>query len=99
VKTYLDFLLANEDGFQPGEHESVLSILSDNLRQDVQRAINGKILRQHSTFQKLFTPKLIHNVSIKLQEKIVAPGETLYEVNPKNMLFILRKMSLVPYSV
>ncbi len=94
VKTYLDFLLANEDGYHLGEQDDFLSILSDNLRHDIQRAIKGKVIRQHTVFQKIFTPRLIHTISMKLHEKIVCPEEILYEVKYEQMFLIIRKMNL-----
>lgn len=80
VIQYLDYMSQNEQ-YAKLKDGHVFSVLSDSLRDELRKDINGQVLREDILFQKYFDSKFLGILSYKLVEKTFAPGEYIFNVN------------------
>jgi hypothetical protein len=80
VKQYLDFIL-EENRANKAQEESMLAMLSDNLREKIISEINGKILKQEKIFSTTFGTRFLSVLYHNLIQKTYAPRELIFDVS------------------
>jgi len=90
AKKYLEFTLDNDDGIKL-EESAVLDELSNNLKQEVYKQINGKFLNETPIFNRHFSRKFLHQLSRELHEKSYSPGEVIFDQNTEIAVYFISK--------
>jgi hypothetical protein len=76
---YLDYMIETQKHGKMVE-DQLFSILSDNIRTELKRDINGQVLRDNALLQRNFGNKFLSILSNSLEEKIFSPGEVIFDV-------------------
>ena len=79
VTQYLDYMKQNQK-YGRFSGEQVFSILSENLRDEIRKDINGQVLREDKILLKNFGPKFLSILSYKLEERTFPPNEIIFDV-------------------
>ena len=79
VLQYLDYMNQNEQ-YAKLKDGHIFSGLSESLRDEIRKDINGQVLREDALFQKYFDSRFLGILSYKLEEKTFAPGEYIFNV-------------------
>lgn len=79
VTQYLDYMKQNQKYSRFGG-EQVFSILSENLRDEIRKDINGQVLREDEILLKNFGSKFLSILSYKLEERTFPPNEIIFDV-------------------
>jgi len=79
VVQYLDYMNQNEK-YAKLRDGHVFAVLSESLRDELRKDINGQVLREDAVFQKYFDSRFLGVLSYKLEEKTFAPGENIFNV-------------------
>lgn len=85
---YLDYMIETQKHGKMVE-DQLFSILSDNIRAELKKDINGQVLRENALLQKNFGNKFLSILSNSLEEKIFSPGEVIFDVKISVTLFYL----------
>ena len=80
VRKYLDYILETENDNRI-QDENILSILSENLKNEILREINGKVLRENALFHHNFGTKFLAVLYNHLEEITFTPSEVIFDVN------------------
>lgn len=76
---YLDYMIETQKHGKVVE-EQLFSILSDSIKNELKKDVNGQVLRENPLLQKNFGTKFRGILSNSLEEKIFSPGETIFDV-------------------
>lgn len=79
VVQYLDYMNENQKYGKMAE-DHVFSYLSESLREEVRKDINGKVLRENLILLKNFDTRFLSLVSYKLEERTYSPGQIIFDV-------------------
>ena len=79
VRTYIEYALEEENSNRQYK-EQFLSSLPETLKKDILHDLNGRILADNWLFSANFGLKFMREVSTKLQERLLCPGEIIYLV-------------------
>jgi len=89
VMQYLDYMKQNQKYGKFGG-DQVFSILSENLRDEIRKDINGQVLREDKILLKNFDSKFLSILSYKLEERNFSPGEIIFdEIDKSCSLYFL----------
>ena len=80
VIQYLDYMNENQKHGKLAE-EQVFSVLSESLKEEIRKDINGKVLRENTLFQQNFDVRFLSLLSYKLEERTFSPGQIIFDVN------------------
>lgn len=80
IRKYLEFYLDKENTMRT-ESEDILHFLSDNLKDEIIKEVNAKILCDCYMFSSNFRRKFLYTVSRSLIEKSYGPDEIIFHQN------------------
>lgn len=81
IRKYLEYVMETERRNR-NHDESMLSMLSMHLRQELLIQINGKLLKENTLFSASFSSKFLNMLSTHLVERTYSPEELIFQVNP-----------------
>ena len=84
---YLDYMIETQKDGKMAE-EQLFSILSENIREELKKDVNGQVLRENALLQKNFGNKFLSILSNHLEEKIYSPGEVIFDVKSYSLRLI-----------
>jgi len=79
IRKYLEFYLGKENATKT-EGNDILQFLSENLKEEIIKEVNAKILDDCYMFSSNFRRKFLYLVSRCLMEKSFGPDEIIYHV-------------------
>jgi len=79
IRKYLEFYLDKENTMKT-EGDNILQLLSFNLKEEVIKEVNAKILGDTYMFSSNFRKKFLYIISKDLIEKALTPDELIYSV-------------------
>ena len=85
IRKYLEYIIESRRNHD-GHDESILTLLSANLRRELMTQVNGKLLKDNSLFAYKFSTKFLALLSTHLTEKTVAPEEIIFRVTNSRLL-------------
>ncbi|KAL4468858.1 hypothetical protein ABPG72_008785 [Tetrahymena utriculariae] len=91
IKSFNIFLATEQKNRDKQEEDSILSMLSNKLRNEVVEEINLKIINKYSLFIANFSQKVIKEIIFLMEEIIVAPNEIIFkqcEVEDQSIYFV-----------
>lgn len=80
IRKYLEFYLHKENTMKM-EGDNILQLLSINLKEEIIKEVNVKILGDTYMFSSNFRKKLLYIIAKDLVEKSLAPDEIVFQVN------------------
>ena len=80
AKQYVEFKLEHEKALRESD-KAILHTLSQTLREQMIRQVNGRIMKNNILFQKSFGSSLLTRLSMNLEEQLLGPDEYLYKVS------------------
>lgn len=80
IRKYLEFYLDKENTMKM-EGDNILQLLSFNLKEEIIKEVNAKILGDTYMFSSNFRKKFLYLISKDLVEKPLAPDEMIFTVN------------------
>ena len=80
AKQYLEFKLDHERSMRESE-KVVLHSLSQSLRDQMLKQVNGRILKNSFLFQRSFGSSFLTKVSMLLDEQLFGPDEYIFKVD------------------
>jgi len=89
LKSYIEYLL-EEESTQKQEQEVFLSYIPEHIRMEVLIDINSKVLTQNFIFNINFAKTFLCNLSYKMNERTLGPGEIIFKVIYLGVDFSLR---------
>ena len=87
VMQYLNYMNENQRYGKLAEGH-VFSVLSDSLKEEIVKDINGRALTENNIFAKNFDKSFLKILSNKLGETTVAPGEVIFDVLPITVIIV-----------
>jgi len=80
AKQYIEFKLEHERTMRETD-KAVLDSLSQSLRDQMLKQINGRVMKNSEFFQKSFGTNFLTKLSMVLEEQLLAPDEFIYHEN------------------
>ena len=80
IRRYLEFYL-NKENAMKAKGDSILQLLSTNLKEEIIKEVNAKILDDTFMFSSNFRRKFLYLISKDLVEKSLTPDEIVFAVN------------------
>jgi len=82
IKQYMEFKLDHERTLRESD-QVILDSISGSLKTELLRQINGKVLKNNILFNKSFGSHFLLNLSMSLDEKVLAPDEFIFRVKKR----------------
>jgi len=79
AKQYIEFKLEHEKAMRETD-KAILQTLSQTLRDQMIKQMNGRVMKNNLLFQKSFGSSLLTRLSLKLEEQLLGPDEYIYKV-------------------
>jgi len=79
AKQYIEFKLEHERAMRESD-KVILQSLSQNLRDQMIKQVNGRVIKNNQLFQKSFGSSLLTKLATLLEEQLLAPDEYIYKV-------------------
>ncbi|KAL4482559.1 hypothetical protein ABPG72_005802 [Tetrahymena utriculariae] len=78
VYNYLEYIFKKESE-SPEKGQKILNLISEDLKNSVYKEFYQMILTNSKLFSHKFSKDFIQKVSLRMQEKMYAPGELIYQ--------------------
>jgi len=85
AKQYIEFKLEHERTMRETD-KAVLQSLSQSLRDQMLKQVNGRVMKNSDLFQKSFGSSLLTKLAMLLDEQLLAPDEYVFKENETNDL-------------
>lgn len=79
AKQYIEFKLEHERSMRESD-KAILQSLSQSLRDQMIRQVNGNVMKNNLLFQKSFCTSFLTKLALMLEEQLLAPEEYLFKV-------------------
>ena len=79
IRKYLEFYLAKENRLKT-EGDNIIQLLSQNLKDEIIKEVNAKILNDSYMFSFNFRKKFLYIISRDFTEKAFGPDEIIFRV-------------------
>lgn len=79
AKQYIEFKLEHERTMRETD-KAVLLSLSQSLRDQMLKQVNGRVMKNSDLFQKSFGSSLLTRLAMLLDEQLLAPDEYVFKV-------------------
>jgi len=80
AKQYIEFKLEHEKAMRESD-KAILHSLSQSLRDQMIKQVNGRVMKNNQLFQKSFGSSLLTKLAMQLEEQLLAPDEYIYKVS------------------
>lgn len=87
LKIYIEYLIEEENSKKHDQQE-FLDTLPETLQKQVLISLNGKLLTQNALFSNNFRLPFLTDLSTKLKERTLSPGESVYNVSALGLLLL-----------
>ena len=80
IRKYLEFYLAKENRLKT-EGDNIIQLLSQNLKDEIIKEVNAKILNDSYMFSFNFRKKFLYIISRDFTERAFGPDEIIFRVS------------------
>ncbi len=85
ARQYIEFKLEHERTMRETD-KAVLQSLSQSLRDQMLKQVNGRVMKNSDLFQKSFGSSLLTRLAMLLDEQLLAPDEYVFKENDQQDL-------------